>query len=186
MTTEFISIGPYCVSAEYLKNSNNRKLAFPFDWIFSSLNMISHCVQDEFKTFLNTDYIKFINEQQSSHIIYDKLLNKRLDSILPVVFNHHNLKDDEIYKAYQRRCYRFLNAIKNKNTYLVYTIKNDEVQVNFNLEELIEFSNVLKDVNIIVLYITNETSYLIYNNLHVFRIENDSYETINNIFLQFK
>ena len=91
MTTEFISIGPYCVSAEYLKNTNNRKLAFPFDWIFSSLNMISHCVQDEFKTFLNTDYIKFINEQQSSHIIYDKLLNKRLDGAQPVVFNHHNL-----------------------------------------------------------------------------------------------
>ena len=46
---------------------------------------------------------------------------------------------------------QILNAIKNKNTYLVYTIKNDEVQVNFNLEELIKFSNVLKDVNIIVL-----------------------------------
>ena len=28
----------------------------------------------------------------------------------------------------------------------------------FNLEALIEFLNVLKDVNIIVLYITNETS----------------------------
>ena len=81
---------------------------------------------------------------------------------------------------------QILKAIKNKNTNLVYTIKNDEVQVIFNLEELIEFSNVLEDVNIIVLYITNETSYLIYNNLHIFKIENDNYETINNIFLQFK
>ena len=60
------------------------------------------------------------------------------------------------------------------------------MQVNFNLEELIEFKNVLKDVKTIVFYITNETSYLIHNNLHILIIENYSNKTINNILLQFK
>ena len=75
---------------------------------------------------------------------------------------------------------------KNNNSYLVYTIKNYDVYVNYNLEELIEFSNLVKNTNIIVLYITNEQSYLNINNLHIFKIVDDSYETINNIFLQFK
>ena len=66
---------------------------------------------DKFKTFLNNDYIKFINNVQSSHIIYDNLLHLRLDGVSPVVFNHHNLKNEETYNAYKRRCYRFLNEI---------------------------------------------------------------------------
>ena len=57
------------------------------------------------------------------------------------------------------------------------------MQVNFKLEELNEFLNVLKDVNIIGLYITNEMSYLIYNTLHIFKTENNNYETFNNTFL---
>ena len=94
MTIEFISLCPYCVTADYLKITNNRKLAYPFDWIFSSLNIISHCIKDEFRTFLNTNYIKYINDVQSSHIIYDNLLNLRLASgVYPVVFNNHNLKN---------------------------------------------------------------------------------------------
>ena len=71
--------------------------------------------------------------------------------VYPVEFNHHNLKNEEIYNAYKRRCYRFLDAIKNSNSYLVYTIKNYNVYVNYNLEELIKFLNVVKDANIIVL-----------------------------------
>ena len=46
----------------------------------------------------------------------------------------------------------------------------------FNLKELIKLLNVLKYVNFIVLCITNETSYLIHNKLHIFKIENDSYK----------
>ena len=60
---------------------------------------------------------------------------------------------------YKRRCTRFLNAIKNLNTCFVYTIKNVEVQVNFNVE--------VQDQNIIELHIINKTSYQIYSNLHI-------------------
>ena len=77
---------------------------------FSSLNINTHCVQDRIKTFLNTDHFKILNEQQSSLLIYDKLLNKRLDGVSLVVFNYHNLNDDETYKAYKRRCDSFFIA----------------------------------------------------------------------------
>ena len=102
MTPEFISIGPYCITADYLKITNNRKLAYFFDWTFSSLNMISHCIIDKFKTFLNTDYIIYVNNVLSSHVIYDNLLHLRIDGVSPVVFNHHNLKNQEIYNEYKK------------------------------------------------------------------------------------
>ena len=51
------------------------------------------------------------------------------------------------------------------------------------IEEIIEFLKELTDVIIILLYLTNEKFYQLYNNLHIFLIENDSNETINNIFL---
>ena len=57
-------------------------------------------------------YIKYINQVQSSHILYNNLLNLRLDGVSPVVFNHHNLKNKEIYQAHTRRCDRFLDVIK--------------------------------------------------------------------------
>ena len=44
----------------------------------------------------------------------------------------------------------------------------------------------MKDVNINVVYMTNETFYLTFNNLHSFKIENDNYETIKNILLKLK
>ena len=99
MTTEFISIGPYCKTADFLKITKNRTFAYPFDWTFSSLFIISDCINDEFKSILNNDYIKFINYVQFSYIICDKILHLRLDGVSPVVINHHNLKNEETYKC---------------------------------------------------------------------------------------
>ena len=34
ITPEFIPIGPYCITANFLKITNNRKLAYPLEWVF--------------------------------------------------------------------------------------------------------------------------------------------------------
>lgn len=43
---EFISIGPYFSSADLLKYSGLRNSSYPFDYIFSSLEMVKHCIND--------------------------------------------------------------------------------------------------------------------------------------------
>ena len=56
MDINFISIGPLCGTAEILKENNLRTSAYPFDYIFSSLEMVKHCINDRFNIFLDKNY----------------------------------------------------------------------------------------------------------------------------------
>ena len=51
MDTVFVPIGPCCYTTEYIKNSGLRNHSYPFDWIFSSIEMVNHCINDKFKMF---------------------------------------------------------------------------------------------------------------------------------------
>ena len=57
METEFVSIGPCCYTTEYIKNNGLRNHSYPFDYIFSSIEMVNHCINDKFKNFLDLKYI---------------------------------------------------------------------------------------------------------------------------------
>lgn len=48
-----ISLGCRCSQAATFKTLGQRRYACPFDWIFSSAEMINHCLRDDFKTFLD-------------------------------------------------------------------------------------------------------------------------------------
>ncbi len=177
MTSEFISIGPYCITAEYIRDSGFRIQSFPFDWIFSSIKMVNHCIKDKFKIFLDLSYIS-----ENNHNYYDKMLKTIIlekhsyhvygsykDSItFPHGFSHSTL---------QRRCERFLDILNsNKKIFLVYTIKYINLDEYYKeLKELIDFSKSI-NVNILVLYIneSEEPKYECYNNLYIHRINNDN------------
>ena len=47
----YISIGNTCKTAEELKKHNLRVSAYPFDWLFSSLELVEHCKNDKFNKF---------------------------------------------------------------------------------------------------------------------------------------
>jgi Putative papain-like cysteine peptidase (DUF1796) len=67
-TAVFISIGPCCFTTEYIKSSVLRTNSYPFDWIFSSIEMVNHCTIDKFKTFLDLSY----NYSNCNHSFYDE------------------------------------------------------------------------------------------------------------------
>ena len=185
MNVEFISIGPYCVTKCNLKKTNNALMSYPFDSIFSSLQIFLHCMEDKFETFLNKDFITGLNERQSSHKIYDNQLPKLIYySNPPIVFNHNNLLIDREYEKYQRRCERFLDAINDKSRliYLVYTIKNNEVNVEYNLNDLVYTANQLPHCNFVVIYVTDNIGTIHINNLRIYKILDDDETTLNNIF----
>lgn len=64
---EFISIGPYCAAADILKQNCLRNQAYPFDYIFSSLEMVMHCINDKFQIFLDKNTIN--NDHNKQHNI---------------------------------------------------------------------------------------------------------------------
>ena len=75
---KFISIGPNCDTADILIKANIRLEAYPFDYIYSNLYIIKHCIDDNFKKFLNNNYYKeyyIHNRKKTQHVYYYKMLN---------------------------------------------------------------------------------------------------------------
>lgn len=115
---ECISIGPLCTSSQTLKDMGLRTVAYPFDWIFSDLDMVKHCILDGFKTLLDTDMIVKVGESSSTHKVYTG------DS---PTFNHHDLSDVRTHAAFKRRCARFLDAYTSRpeGVGMLYMTKSD-------------------------------------------------------------
>jgi hypothetical protein len=187
MSSEFISIGPYCITAEYIRDNGFRTKSYPFDWIFSSIKMVDHCIKDKFKIFLDLSYI-----YENKHSYYDKMLK----TVILEKHSYHvygTYKDsityphDFLHSTFQRRCNRFLDILNSdKKIFLVYTIKYINLDEFYKeLKELIIFSKSI-NVNILVLYINEfeEPLYECYNNLHIHRINNDNF--IGDIFNLYK
>lgn len=59
---EKVSIGENCNSAWYLKETGNKNASYPYDWIFSSGEIVTHTIKDDFKSFLNKELIFHIKK----------------------------------------------------------------------------------------------------------------------------
>ena len=150
---ELISIGPYCTGADILKSNGLRNSAYPFDYIFSSLEMVKHCINDRFNIFLDKNYYKYSSENKSQHLFYSKFIDTEIlkkhfiahnlpdianNLINQEIFNHHNLLNDEIYLSFVRRCNRLLNLIDNNNKKIIFIYYNCYTN-DFN--DIIDFYN---------------------------------------------
>ena len=155
---EFISIGPYCSTCEILKNNNLRLHAYPFDYIFSSLEMIKHIIDNKFEIFLDKEYyIKGNHENSTKHLFYNEFLNTELLYLhhltfqYPIdynvsnssLFNHHDLLNDTVHETFKRRCNRLLDLINN-NSKIVFVYYNCYTAT---FDDLIDFSNNFSDNN---------------------------------------
>ena len=105
-----VSIGENCNSAWYLKETGNKKASYPYDWIFSSGEIVTHTILDEFKSFLDKDMILEIDKNKAGHYVYHSKL-----------FNHRNpLKSDCDYKYYARAAERFLKLLNDTNNSILF------------------------------------------------------------------
>ena len=150
---KFISIGPYCSTTDILKENNLRTEAYPFDYIFSSLEIVKHCLNDKFMIFLDKKYYMYGNCKKSTrHSFYCNFLDTPLLQQHHIkfnyskdykvsegnLFNHHNLIDDnDNYEKFKRRCERLLNLIE-KNEKIVFVYYNCYTN-DFN--DIIDFYN---------------------------------------------
>ena len=149
---EFISIGPYCCTADLLKAHRLRRTAYPFDYIFSSLEIVKHAIKDNFNIFLDKQYYTEGTTPDSTiHTFYckfldtDLLLHHHMKENYPKdykvssgnMFHHHNLMSNDMYENYKRRCYRLMNVINSgKKIGLVYYNC-----YTTDFDDLIDFSN---------------------------------------------
>ena len=113
---EKISIGQNCNSSWYLKQTNNRKSSYPFDWIFSSSEIVTHAIKDGFVSFLDKKSIFPINNGSAGHLFYHSKM-----------FNHKSpVNSGEDYDYYKRCVDRFINIINSgKSIIFVCTVINE-------------------------------------------------------------
>jgi hypothetical protein len=172
------SLGPRCHSASILKRLKLKKASFPFDWIFSNLEMVFHCIENNFNIFLNPKYYS-IREPHSRNQQHSYYKENEGDKI----FNHHNPLYKKDYNYFCRCVERFKLLLKQPElklfviTYLNFWKIDEEFKQNI-IEEL---TNLKKYTNnygclCIIQYVAKNKkeehtySFTVYENIHFLEI----------------
>lgn len=107
--THFVSLGEVCIAAWYIKVCGLRTGAYPFDWVFSSPEIVLDCINDEFKSFLDKKYME--KSKGAGHFKYHSRF-----------FKHKNPYTDNVnYEYYERCCKRFMKLI-NSDERIIYVL----------------------------------------------------------------
>ena len=122
--TRFVSLGENCSSAWYLKQLGLKDGSYPFDWIFSSPEIVQDCINDGFEKYLDRELMVPIKGGTAAgHSLYHEKL-----------FSHRSpLVGDEDYDYYQRCCNRFLElmALQASACYLITLINEPSKRVGW-------------------------------------------------------
>jgi hypothetical protein len=115
-----------------LKRNKYKLCSYPFDWIFSSCDIIIHCIEDDFKTFLDKQYYIDISESKCGHSKYNNCM-----------FNHQNpLTNIDHYNYYGRCVNRFKDLLKKQEHKLFIMISVNMNNIDENIKNnIIDFNN---------------------------------------------
>jgi hypothetical protein len=112
----YISLGTHCFTASLLNRWGLRGASGPFDWLFSSVPMIIHCLEDEFSTFLDRSLYEPVPEADRrdgpmSNRVHHSFYRNTFG--VQHVFNHHDAHLDEPYAHFMRCVERFRSTMQS-------------------------------------------------------------------------
>ena len=158
-------LGISCHAANFLKDNKLKLTSYPFDWIFSSIDIVISCINDKFKIFLDKSYYKRISSKQCGHTLYhDKM------------FFHRSPLNKIDYNYYVRCVERFnvLLSYTEHKLFFIACVNNNMPMDEQNKNKFIELNNVLKNH-------TNNFSLLVLYHLFGAQITKHSVSIIDNI-----
>jgi hypothetical protein len=127
------SLGTLCQSSQILKTNNLKKSSYPFDWIFSNWDMIIHCIEDDFKIFLDKSYYVMSGNHCGNSYYY------------PNMWPHHDpLNNENDYNYYVRCVNRFKLLLQNQEHKLfimIFVNKEYGSHCDNFKQKIIEFNN---------------------------------------------
>jgi hypothetical protein len=129
------SLGTLCHTATLLKRNNLKISSYPFDWIFSNINIIIDCIEDDFNSFLDKKYYKNHTNGRCSHLKYIKDM-----------FRHYNPINEEHYNYYIRCVNRFRELLMSEETklFIIFYPNYNNKEVNSIKDNLVKLDNLLK------------------------------------------
>lgn len=117
--SRIISIGTLCTAAAHLKSAGLRDAAYPFDWLFSNPSFIADCIEDDFQTFLNPQYLRPIdNGGRCRHEFYQA----RYPMGENAIFNHHDPSKEPHRGHFERAITRFKVALRSPTPPLLFMV----------------------------------------------------------------
>jgi hypothetical protein len=120
-TPNVCSLGSLCHSSALLKRNKLKQVSYPFDWIFSNPKVIAHCLDDDFRIFLDKSYYISVDEEQCKHSYYATPEFGNDTNSAPL-FRHHNpLTNPSDYNYFCRCVVRFRKLLQSKS-YKLFTI----------------------------------------------------------------
>jgi len=100
---EYIGLGQNCNASWYLKESELKKASYPFDWIFTTPEIICHMLEDDFSIFLKRDEMVPLGID-AGHNFYHASL-----------FGHRNPAKSDTDYAFIQRCINRWKTVMHKH-----------------------------------------------------------------------
>lgn len=117
--SKIISIGSFCMAAAHLKAAEVRDAAYPFDWLFSNPPMVADCIEDDFRIFLDPQYLRPVSDgAKCQHAFYQA----RYPMGEGAIFNHHNPSQEPDRGHFERAIARFKVALHSPSPPLLLMI----------------------------------------------------------------
>lgn len=127
------SIGSFCQSSQLLIRQGLKTESYPFDWIYSNFDVVKHCIEDDFKTFLDRSQYFYVpptprDPKLAGHSLYSTFIEYKYETVPQGFFLHHDPRlDDKDYEYFERCVERFKDLIKSDDKKLfTYVYKNRE------------------------------------------------------------
>lgn len=161
------SIGSFCQSSRLLQRLELKEESYPFDWILSNHKMVKHCIEDDFKCFLDKSQYTFIPTSAYTHKVcghsyYSEVVDFTNEHVPGAVFMHHDLAQDEEDYAYFARCvdrFRELMVSDEKKVFIYFCRNYPSDKSEEALIEFLEFMEFLDK------YFTNYKVIFIYHSV---------------------
>lgn len=110
-----VGLGTLCLTSQTLKQMGLKKSSMPFDWIFSSPEMVEHAIRDDFKEFLDRGNLKSVPVElrPERHLYRADNIFYRDNYGIKYIFNHHDPDWNDDDYNYFCRCVDRFRATRN-------------------------------------------------------------------------
>lgn len=134
-----ISLGTHCYSSAILKRLGLKKYSTPFDWLFSSSDMVEHCIEDNFSMLLDRDQYEFVAVENRvnkdtnicDHRYYRSAFGVRF------VFNHRNPATSRDFAYYVRCVDRFRRVLSSGDPALFLMVTKERANNGTSFSRLV-------------------------------------------------
>ena len=106
-----VSVGSFCLPALIFRDNGLRRYSSPFDWIFSTPQMLRDCLADDFALFLDRRFYRSLSNERKEPCADHKLFRERYD--LPALFAHRDPTQESDYLYFGRCVTRFRQLLRS-------------------------------------------------------------------------